>query len=111
MKKQTINFVVYCILAISVMACGGKSQENNSSTSLEATNTEWTQWINQYESLVEKTIALHDKIKSGDTEVMDEAATISKEMTELSSKLEAGKNRMSASESKRLIEIIQKIKH
>jgi len=103
--------MVYCILAISIMACGGKSQENNSSSSIEDKNTEWTQWLNQYESLVEKNNVLQDKIKSGDTEAMKEVADISKKMIDLSSKLQAGKSSMSASESKRLIDIMQKIKY
>jgi|JI10StandDraft_1071094.scaffolds.fasta_scaffold03411_14 hypothetical protein len=112
MKKQTINLLMYCLLTISISACGGKSQENNtSSTSTESKKTEWTEWLDQYESVVEKNNALQARIKSGDMDAMNDAANISKEMIDLSSKLQAGQSSMSASESKRLIDIMQKIEY
>lgn len=96
-----------------ISACGSNSskQNNSSSTSIEEKKTEWTKWLDQYESLVEKNNELKERVKSGDMNIMNDVANNSKEMIELSTKLQTGQSSMTASESKRLIDIMQKIKY
>ncbi len=113
MKKSILKLCMYCSIAIMISACGSNSskQNNSSSTSIEEKKTEWTKWLDQYESLVEKNNELKERVKSGDMNIMNDVANNSKEMIELSTKLQTGQSSMTASESKRLIDIMQKIKY
>lgn len=113
MKSFKINFIALLISIISISGCtqntGTKSEPNDQTASEQA--TEWTQWLDKYEALVDKNNSLQSQIKSGDMNAVQEVSEISKEMIELSEKLQQGKGSMNASESKRMIEIMSKIKY
>lgn len=113
MKSFKINFIALLIAFISLSGCSqntGTKSEPNVQTASESP-TEWTKWLDKYEILVEKNNSLQSRVKSGDMNVIQEVSEISKEMIELSEKLQQGQGSMNASESKRMIDIMSKIKY
>ncbi|MBK7970932.1 MAG: hypothetical protein IPK08_19550 [Bacteroidetes bacterium] len=113
MKSITIKFIALVMSVISVYGCSentGIKTEKNDQTATEP-QTEWTIWLDKYEALVDKNNSLQSRIKSGDMAAVQEISEVSQEMIELSEKLQQGQGSMNASESKRLIDIISKIKY
>ncbi len=113
MKSFKIKFIALLVSIISISACSqntGTKSESNDQTASE-NPTEWTEWLDKYEALVDKNNSLQSRIKSGDMNAVQEVSEISKEMIELSEKLQQGKGSMNASESKRMIDIMSKIKY
>ena len=110
--KKHIYILSTVILLFYVSGCnnGGK-QRNPSSADSEDKKTEWTDRLDRYEALVDKNNALQEKVKAGDMNAMQDIANVSKEMIDVSTNIQQHKGSMSASESKRLIDIIQKIKY
>ena len=112
MKKQIGNLIIGCLVAVIIWSCSNNSggQSKPSSTS-EDKKTEWTQTLNQYEDMVNRVNALQDRVKSGDMSAAQEVGEVSKQMIDVSSKCQQNQSSMSASEAKRLIDIMQKIKY
>ena len=118
MKKQTVLFFLNCFIAVTILSCSdsGSSSDNNSNgvrnqSQAEEVKTEWTQWLDKYENLVERNNALQSRIKSGDMNAAQEVMSISQELMEVSQKCQENQSAMSASEVKRMMEIMQKIKY
>ena len=113
MKSIITNFISLLIVIISIYGCSqntGTKQETNEQTTLEV-QSEWTEWLDRYEALVDKNNSLQSRVKAGDMNAMQEISVVSQEMIELSEKLQQGKGSMNASESKRLIDIMSKINY
>jgi len=113
MKSFKINFIALLIAFISLSGCSQNAGTKSEATDQTASEnpTEWTEWLDKYEVLVDKNNSLQSRIKSGDMNVVQEISVVSKEMIELSEKLQQGQGSMNASESKRMIDIMSKIKY
>lgn len=119
MKKQTCLLLLNCFIASTILSCSNSSPNadndaNGASSQTQAqeeVKTEWTQWLDRYDNLVERNNALQSRIKSGDMNATQEVVSISQELMEVSQKCQENQSAMSASEVKRMMEIIQKIKY
>ena len=111
MKKQFINLTMCCFIIVIYISCGNNSDTRIKNPSSDETSTEWTKTLDEYESLVDKVNVLQTKVKSGDMYAAQEIGVVSKEMIDISNKCQQNQNSMSASEAKRLIDIMQKIKY
>lgn len=121
MKKHSVLLILNCLIAVTILSCsdsGSNAGNNVNSASSQAQpqaqedlKTEWTQWLDKYENLVERNNALQSRVKSGDMNAAQEVASLSQELIEVSQKCQENQSAMSASEVKRMMEIMQKIKY
>jgi len=73
--------------------------------------TEWSQWLDRYENLVEKNNELRSRIKSGDLTAAQEAISVSQELVEVARKCQENQENMTTTDVQRMMIIMQKVKY
>ncbi len=119
MKNRPLVPALLLFIPVIMLSCLNSEPEPNSqnkvqtneSTSKTEEKTEWTQWLDRYEDLVERNKALQRRINTGDMSAAQEVISISQEMVEVSQKCQENQSLMSVSEVKRMMEIMKKIQY
>ncbi len=121
MRKQTLLLVMTNIIGLMISSCYGfstNSKNNSNGLNSQTTSqpkkgekTEWAQWLDRYEDLVERNNTLQSRVKSGDMNATQEVVSLSQELMEVSQKCQENQSSMSVAEVKRIMEIMQKIKY
>ncbi len=119
MKNHPVLSALCFFISAIIMSCSQSEPESysinkvqtNESAPKSDVETEWSQWLDRYENLVERNNALQQRIKTGDLNAAQEVISISQEMVEVSQKCQENQSLMSASEVKRMMEIMKKIQY
>jgi len=116
--KKILSLVLVIIVAFSLFACGGKVENDANVSSAETVveqesenNTEWKQFLKEYEDWVDEYIEITKKYKSNsaDISILSDYTNMLSELTEWSGKVEDIQKDLENASSSELVEYSKEV--